>query len=177
VAGLLLVGALVAFLPFLISLSGRGGAWKFLCLLCCLLALLSAVSVVGGIVAWLLAWVFCAVAQSAGRTERRLARIERTARKSAAATSSPFIPDGVYGGVPYRVAANGTIDAVMQGSVVRFTNIDRLMDAVAGGVEPFSQVIDHPHQDEKKPRRFNSDIAVLITLAIIAIVIFFATKG
>lgn len=41
-----------------------------------------------------------------------------------------FHPDGVYAGIPYKVGEKGTIDAVMQGRVVRFSNLDRFMSAV-----------------------------------------------
>jgi hypothetical protein len=42
----------------------------------------------------------------------------------------PFEPDGVYAGVPYRVADDGSIDAIMQGSMVRFRDFDKFTGAL-----------------------------------------------
>lgn len=43
---------------------------------------------------------------------------------------APFEPDGVYAGFPYRVAADGSIEAVMQGAKVRFQNFDKFTGAI-----------------------------------------------
>ncbi|MGR4929281.1 hypothetical protein ACIPUD_21150 [Bradyrhizobium sp. CAR08] len=43
----------------------------------------------------------------------------------------PFEPDGVYSGVPYRVEEDGSIHAIMQGSVVRFANFDKFTGALS----------------------------------------------
>jgi hypothetical protein len=45
--------------------------------------------------------------------------------------SGPFEPDGVYSGVPYRVAQDGSIEAIMQGARVRFADMDRFTRALA----------------------------------------------
>jgi hypothetical protein len=45
-------------------------------------------------------------------------------------TPKPFEPDGIYAGIPYRVADDGSIDAMMQGAVVRFRDLDRFTTAV-----------------------------------------------
>ena len=37
-----------------------------------------------------------------------------------------FRPDGMVGDTPYRVLPNGEIDALIQGGVVRFKNLDHL---------------------------------------------------
>lgn len=47
-------------------------------------------------------------------------------------TAKPFEPDGVYAGVPYRVAADGSIDAIMQGAMVRFRDFDKFTGSVGG---------------------------------------------
>jgi hypothetical protein len=57
-----------------------------------------------------------------GRADR--VTIDRTPR--------PFEPDGVYAGVPYRVVDDGSIDAIMQGSMVRFRNFDKFTGALRG---------------------------------------------
>ena len=175
-AGILIIGAVVAFLPFIVALNGRGGVWKFLTLLCCFLALLGSLSIVGGIAAWILAWVFAAIGLSAASTERRMAQMERTAR--AAIASRPFVPDGVYAGVPYRVLKSGVIEAVMQGSVIRFANMERLSDATAAGFSPTSSNIlpDDPEDDERPRWRLDRNIACLIVLAFVAMAIFLATR-
>jgi len=41
-----------------------------------------------------------------------------------------FEPDGVYGGVPYRVAEDGSIHAIMQGATVRFHDFDKFTGVV-----------------------------------------------
>ena len=71
----ILLIAIFAFLPFLVSLGGRGGIWKFLAFLCSCLAVVGTVNVIGGIVAWILAWVFAAIALGARRKEDQLSRI------------------------------------------------------------------------------------------------------
>lgn len=50
-----------------------------------------------------------------GRADR--VTMDRSAR--------PFDADGVYAGVPYRVADDGSVHAVMHGAVVRFRDIDK----------------------------------------------------
>jgi hypothetical protein len=42
----------------------------------------------------------------------------------------PFEPDGVLGGVPYRVVPDGSIHAVMQGATVKFENFEKFTKAV-----------------------------------------------
>ena len=52
---------------------------------------------------------------------------------AAAARYQPheaFEPDGVFGGIPYRVADDGSIEAIMQGSLIRFRDIDRFTGAL-----------------------------------------------
>lgn len=44
----------------------------------------------------------------------------------------PFEPDGVFTGIPYRVAADGSIEAIMQGAMVRFADYDRFISANGG---------------------------------------------
>lgn len=46
--------------------------------------------------------------------------------------SELFEPDRVYAGIPYRVAHDGSIEAVMQGMTVKFRDIDKFMVAVGG---------------------------------------------
>jgi hypothetical protein len=45
-------------------------------------------------------------------------------------TPRPFEPDGVYAGIPYRVADDGSIHAIMQGSLVRFRDFDKFTGAM-----------------------------------------------
>jgi len=46
-------------------------------------------------------------------------------------SSGIFEPDGVFSGIPYRVAQDGSIEAIMQGAKVRFANMDRFVEALA----------------------------------------------
>src|ERR1700730_14118972 len=78
--GLAIVALLAAFLPFVVSLGGRGGVWKFLAFVFCVFAIFGAASVIGiggGILAWIVAWIFAAIAVSARRNDERFARLEK----------------------------------------------------------------------------------------------------
>jgi hypothetical protein len=48
-------------------------------------------------------------------------------------TPRPFEPDGVFAGVPYRVANDGSIHAIMQGAVVRFQDFEKFTGALGMG--------------------------------------------
>jgi hypothetical protein len=85
VASLFIVGLVLSFLPFLVSLAGRG-IWKFLSFLCCLLAAVGAVPTFGlSVVCWIAGWIFAGVAISNRRREERFDRIEKalTGRQSS----------------------------------------------------------------------------------------------
>ncbi|MGY4231100.1 hypothetical protein ACVIIW_000047 [Bradyrhizobium sp. USDA 4449] len=93
-AAIAIVALIAAFLPFIASLSGRGGIWKFLSFLFCCFSIGGAASVVGiggGVLAWIIAWVFTALATSARRSEDRFARLERRmlAKQAAEVLASP----------------------------------------------------------------------------------------
>jgi hypothetical protein len=47
-------------------------------------------------------------------------------------TPKPFEPDGVLGGVPYRVVDDGSIHAIMQGAMVKFSSLEKFTKAVGG---------------------------------------------
>jgi hypothetical protein len=86
---LLIVGLILSFLPFLVSLAGRG-IWKFLSFLCCLLAAIGVVPTFGlSIVCWIAGWVFAGVAISNRRREDRLDRIEKALTGQQSLSSSP----------------------------------------------------------------------------------------
>jgi hypothetical protein len=89
-----IVALIAAFLPFLVSLSGRGAVWKFLAFLFCCFSIGGAASVVGiggGILAWIVAWVFTAIATNARRSDERFAQLERRllAEQEATIAASP----------------------------------------------------------------------------------------
>lgn len=46
---------------------------------------------------------------------------------------TPFEPDGVYTGIPYRVLPDASIETMMPGGLVKFKNIDQLLATVNGG--------------------------------------------
>ncbi|WP_027577119.1 hypothetical protein [Bradyrhizobium sp. WSM1743] len=92
--GIAILALIAAFLPFLVSLGGRGGVWKFLSFLFCCFSIAGAASIVGvggSILAWVVAWVFTAIAASARRSEERFAKLERRllAKQEAAIAASP----------------------------------------------------------------------------------------
>jgi hypothetical protein len=47
--------------------------------------------------------------------------------------SSPFEPDGIYAGIPYRVLETKAIGAMLSGSLVRFRDMDQFIVAATGG--------------------------------------------
>jgi hypothetical protein len=59
-------------------------------------------------------------AQIGGRADR--VTVDRTPR--------PFEPAGVFAGVPYRVADDGSIHAIMQGAMVRFRDFEKFTGAL-----------------------------------------------
>jgi hypothetical protein len=92
--GLAIVALICAFLPFVVSLGGRGGVWKFLSFLFCCFSLVGAASVIGiggGILAWVIAWIFTAIAAQSRRNEERFSKMERSmlAAQAAEEASSP----------------------------------------------------------------------------------------
>jgi hypothetical protein len=46
--------------------------------------------------------------------------------------ASPFEPDGIYAGFPYKVLETQHIDAMMSGGLVRFRDMDQFIAAVTG---------------------------------------------
>lgn len=47
-------------------------------------------------------------------------------------TPSAFQADGVYGGIPYRVLADGTVEAAMPTGIIRFRMMDHFIAAATG---------------------------------------------
>ena len=43
-----------------------------------------------------------------------------------------FEPDGVYAGIPYRVLADNSIEAMLPGGLVKFKNLDQLLATING---------------------------------------------
>jgi hypothetical protein len=54
----------------------------------------------------------------------------RADRVTVDRTPRPFEPDGVFAGVPYRVADDGSIHAIMQGAMVRFQDFEKFTGAL-----------------------------------------------
>ena len=94
--GVAIAALICAFLPFLASLGGSGGVWKFLAFLVCVFSLVGAASVIGfggGVLAWGIAWIFTAIAIQVRRSEDRFARMERNllAAQRAQDTATPVV--------------------------------------------------------------------------------------
>jgi hypothetical protein len=75
------------------------------------------------------------------------AAVNPPAEKVKPDLEEPFVPDGVFGGIPYRVLPSGSIDAMMPGGMVRFRNMDQLL-AAADRNQTLSSV---PRTEPKKP--------------------------
>jgi hypothetical protein len=68
------------------------------------------------------------------RHERLMAGLAKSRDKEYGnARSAPFELDGVYAEVPYRVLGDGSVEALMQGGVVRFRSADHLFQTLGGG--------------------------------------------
>jgi hypothetical protein len=77
-------------------------------------------------------------------------------------TPQPFEPDGVYAGVPYRVAPDGSIDAIMQGAMVRFRDFDKFTASIGATLRDFTGRCPVPISSNfrrhcpKKPHNLNA---------------------
>ena len=59
-----------------------------------------------------------------------------------------FEPDGVYNGIPYRVLADYSIEAMMKGGLVKFQNMNQLVaSSVSAAADPRRSVIPHGEFD------------------------------
>lgn len=54
----------------------------------------------------------------------------RASRVTVDRSPRPFEPDGVYAGFPYRAANDGSIEAIMQGAVVKFRDFEKFTSVV-----------------------------------------------
>lgn len=91
------------------------------------------------------------------RHERLLLKIAGRQEKNI-----PFEPEGMYGDIPYRVTRNGAVEALMQGSVVRFKSADHMFNALGGEPPPSA---DAPALPQHSPRRGRvSALAKLVLL-------------
>jgi hypothetical protein len=54
----------------------------------------------------------------------------QSSRVTVDRTPKPFEPDGVLGGIPYRVIHDGSIHAIMQGATVKFSSFEKFTNAV-----------------------------------------------
>jgi hypothetical protein len=86
------------------------------------------------------------------------AAVNPPAEKVKPDLEEPFVPDGVFGGIPYRVLPSGSIDAMMPGGMVRFRNMDQLL-AAADRNQTLSSV---PRTEPKKPSTKSTLLAVQI---------------
>lgn len=82
-----------------------------------------------------------------------------------ASTGGAFRPDGMLGQIPFRKLPNGEVEALIQGSPVRFRNVAE-MKVMADPTATIVTVIQ-----PEPPPAFNSQIAIAIavTIAVIAI--------
>lgn len=59
-------------------------------------------------------------------------KLERRALHQQTISSQPFEPDGFYDGVPYRVHRDGSIEALVNGSRLRFRTMEKFTGMVGG---------------------------------------------
>jgi hypothetical protein len=91
--------------------------------------------------------------------------------------SGPFEPEGVYGDMPYRVLGDGSVEAMMQGGIVRFRSADHLFQALGGGptieaAAPNQTVTDLP----ERPAKVVSSGKVLVVVGLVVGVILYSAK-
>ncbi|WP_157450528.1 hypothetical protein [Bradyrhizobium sp. ARR65] len=73
-----------------------------------------------------------AIAQRQRPPPPKASFLGRSDRVTIDRTPRPFEPDGVYAGVPYKVKADGSIEAIMQGAVVRFRDFEKFTGSIGG---------------------------------------------
>jgi hypothetical protein len=61
---------------------------------------------------------------------------------ASALGSKPFVPDGVFSGVPYRLRPDGLVEAILPGGPAVFPNRTQFEAAISGGTIEFKHV--HP---------------------------------
>lgn len=59
-------------------------------------------------------------------------RIEAADRERAIEASQAFEPDGFFSGIPYRVGQDGVIEAVVQGSRLKFSDMQKFTAMMDG---------------------------------------------
>lgn len=59
-----------------------------------------------------------------------------------------FDPDGIYGGVPYRVIESGQIDALLDGHIIRLSGVEQLVAIVSNGSD-LPLAADDPHVSQQ----------------------------
>jgi hypothetical protein len=122
----------VAFLPLIVSLRGSGEVWKFLSLIFCGMTVWSSETAGFTIVAialWAIAWIFAGIALQG----RRRPKDDEVIVSREVSNPGPglFEPDGVHAGIPYRVNRDGSVDAIMQGATVRFSEFSKFSAATS----------------------------------------------
>ncbi|PDT77153.1 superinfection immunity protein [Bradyrhizobium sp. C9] len=81
-------------------------------------------------IGWVAALVWAFTQVSAKGPEVQLGALPPPLPAAARLAGPAFEPDGVLASVPYRVADDGSIEAVMQGMMVRFGDFDKFTNAV-----------------------------------------------
>lgn len=80
------------------------------------------------VVGWFVALVWALSKSKSGAAAPPLESASKTAPRS----ESVFKAEGVLRGIPYRVEEGGTVEAMMQGGLVRFANMDQFRAASEG---------------------------------------------
>jgi hypothetical protein len=85
------------------------------------------------------------------RHERLTAEAAESRDRNGSARSTPFELDGVYAEVPYRVLGDDSVEALMQGGVVRFRSADHLFRALGRGSPIETAPIQEPPPIPEQP--------------------------
>lgn len=110
------------------SARGRSGAGWFL--LCCLISPLLGVIFLIALPNLKQQALLEKIAESRAPAQR--ARLGHThSRVTVERAPRPFEADGVFAGIPYRALDDGSIEAMMQGSTVRFRDIESFTKALS----------------------------------------------
>jgi hypothetical protein len=136
---------ILAILPFLASLKGQGGVWQFLSLVMGAIAVWAYFAILGfaGFLAvWIVAWIFAGVALG-----RRRPDASAIISPQVAQTKTVFEPDGIHAGIPYRVSPDGSIEAIVQGTTVRFADHAKFSAATGATLDEPTPPPLPPEQD------------------------------
>jgi hypothetical protein len=86
--------------------------------------------------------------------------------------AAPFEPDGLHEGIPYRMASDGSIEAIVQGSTVRFSDYNKFSKVTgAPGPPPLLPAIRSGKAEATQPNWDKNPWAWFVLLGVIGFLV------